>query len=354
MHRFTSFDRRAFLRTGLLLSTGIVGFLKSGIAADKKKQVMTVTGMINSSDMRNTLPHEHILVDFIGADEINPPRWDREAVVTKMLPYLEEARSAGCHTLVDCTPNYLGRDVALLKRLSDVAGLQIMTNTGYYGGSDNKYLPAHTFTETPEQLARRWTSEWENGIDGTPVRPGFMKISVNSSHLSDVSLKLIQAAALTHLKTGLTIASHTGPAIPAFEQIEILKVNKIDPAAFIWVHAQNEKDSTQYVKAAREGAWVSLDGLRNENIETYLENLQHLKREQCLHKVLISHDAGWYDPAKPDGGEVREYTVLFKKMIPRMEQEGFNESEIIQLIHNNPAEAYSIGVKKLKRRRRNR
>jgi phosphotriesterase-related protein len=344
-------DRRSFLKTGLLLGAGTVGFLK-GIAADRKKQIMTVNGMINSSEIRNTLPHEHILVDFIGAEEINPPRWDREEVIKKILPYLEEAKNAGCHTLVDCTPNYLGRDVALLKRLSDLTGLLIVTNTGYYGGSDNKYLPAHTFSETPEQLARRWIREWEEGIDGTTIRPGFMKISVNPSHLSDVSLKLIQAAALTHLKTGLTIASHTGPAIPALEQIEILKVNKIDPAAFIWVHAQNEKDGAQYIKAAREGAWVSLDGLRDNNIEAYIEKLLRLKREQYLHKVLLSHDAGWYDPAKPEGGTIREYTVLFKKMIPRMEQEGFAESEILQLIHNNPADAYSIGIKKFRRNRR--
>jgi Fe-S cluster assembly protein SufD len=159
--------------------------------------------------MRNTLPHEHILVDFIGAEEINPPRWDREEVILKVLPYLEEARSAGCHTLIDCTPNYLGRDVGLLKILSEKTGLFILTNTGYYGGSDNKFLPAHAFTESADQLARRWIAEWLNGIDGTPIRPGFMKISVNPSHLSDVSLKLVQAAALTHLKTGLTIASHT-------------------------------------------------------------------------------------------------------------------------------------------------
>ena len=346
------YGRRTFLKTGVLLGAGMVGLLKSGIAADKRKQVMTVKGPINSSHMRNTLSHEHILVDFIGAEEINPPRWDREEVITKVLPYLEEAKDAGCHTLVDCTPNYLGRDVALLKRLSDLTGLHIVTNTGYYGGSDNKYLPAHTFSETPEQLAARWINEWEKGIDGTPVRPGFMKISVNPSHLSDVSLKLIQAAALTHLKTGLTIASHTGPAIPAFEQIEILKVNKIDPAAFIWVHAQNETDGAQYVKAAHEGAWVSLDGLRDDNIEVYIEKLLQLKIQQCLHKVLISHDAGWYDPAKPDGGTIREYTVLFRKMIPRMEQEGFVESEIMQLIHNNPANAYSIGIKKLRKRKK--
>lgn len=350
MNDFNRYSRRTFLKTGLL-SAGIAGFLKSGFVADKKKKVMTVTGLIESSAMHNTLAHEHILVDFIGAEEINPPRWDREEVIQKVLPYLEEAKLAGCHTFIDCTPNYLGRDVVLLKQLSEKSGLHILTNTGYYGGSDNKFLPAHTFSETADQLAKRWINEWQNGIDGTSIKPGFMKISVNPSHLSEVSQKLIKAAALTHLKTGLTIASHTGPAIPAFEQIEILKSNKVQPAAFIWVHAQSESDWNHFVKASQAGAWVSLDGLNENNVAEYINMLLHLKKEKCLHKILLSHDAGWYDPGKPEGGEFRGYTVLFKKLIPALEQEGFVESEIIQLIQKNAENAFSIAIKKLKRRK---
>jgi phosphotriesterase-related protein len=344
-------SRRAFLKRSLLFSAGMVGILKSAPAAEKRMQVMTVTGRINSSAMRNTLPHEHILVDFIGAEEVNPPRWDRDEVINKVLPYLQEAKDAGCHTLIDCTPNYLGRDVVLLKQLSEKSGLFIMTNTGYYGGSDHKFLPAHAFTETADQLASRWVQEWQNGIDGTPIRPGFMKISVNPSTLSEVSQKLIHAAGITHLKTGLPIASHTGPAVAAFEQIEILKTRKIDPAAFIWVHAQNESDHVQYVRAVREGAWVSLDGINTSNIQDYVQKVSYMKKEKCLHRLLLSHDAGWYDPGKTDGGEFRDFTALFKKLIPAMEQEGLLESEILELIQKNPSNAFAIGVRKLKKKR---
>lgn len=343
-------DRRKFLRQSAMLSTALLATYHVDARAEKRR-VMTVKGEIDAAAMGQTLIHEHILVDFIGAEEINPPRWDRELVIAKVLPYLEEAKNAGCRTLIDCTPNYLGRDVVLLKQLAEQSGLIIITNTGYYGGSDEKFLPPHVFTETAEQLASRWISEWQNGIDGTSIRPGFMKISVNPAHLSDVSLKLIQAAALAHRKTGLTIASHTGPAQPAFEQIEVLKSNRIDPSAFIWVHAQNESNINEYVKAAQAGAWVSLDGLRDDNVEEYVHKLKALKTQNVLRRVLVSHDAGWYDPGKTDGGEFREYTVLFRKLIPALEQEGFTEHDIVQLIVENPAHAFAIGVKKQKKNR---
>jgi phosphotriesterase-related protein len=305
-----------------------------------------VNGLIEATGMGVSLIHEHILVEFVGADLYDPKKWNHDAVIKKVLPYLQELKQAGCKTLVDCTPAYLGRDVILLQKLSTASGLNIITNTGYYGGSVNKYLPAQAFSETDQQLADRWIKEFNEGIDGTSIRPGFIKISVNDAHLSEVSKKLIRAAALCHLKTGLTIASHTGPAIPAFEEIEIVKQSGVAPDAFIWVHAQNEKDWKQYVLAAKQGAWVSLDAVRDENVSNYVEMLTFLKKEKCLHRVLVSHDAGWYEPHKADGGTIRGYTTIFKKLIPAIRQAGFGEKNITELLQNNPAKAFALKIRK--------
>ena len=61
-----------------------------------------------------TLVHEHILVDFIGADSISSDRWNRDSVISKVLPYLLEAKKYGVKTLLDCTPSYLDKDPQLL------------------------------------------------------------------------------------------------------------------------------------------------------------------------------------------------------------------------------------------------
>lgn len=311
-------------------------------------EIMTVTGPVHAGAIGNTLIHEHILVDFIGAGQINPNRWQQEEVVAKVLPHLKEVKDAGCRTFIDCTPNYLGRDVVLLRRLAALSGLNIVTNTGYYGGSDHKYLPAHAFTETAQALAVRWMKEWKEGIDGTTVRPGFIKISVNPAALSEISKKLIRAAALTHLQTGLTIASHTGPAVPALEQIALLRSEGVDASAFIWVHAQNETDLTYYISAAQAGAWVSLDGLSDNNVADYTRRLSFLRDEKWLSQTLVSHDAGWYDPGKPGGGNFRGYTTLFKKLIPALAQQGFTADEIDQLVRRNPQNAFAIRVRAAK------
>jgi len=337
--------RRSFMKLiSLVFGGSFSGF--SFPFSQQGSTVMTVKGPINSRVMGKTLIHEHILVDFIGAADYNPTRWNDEDVIKKVLPYLIEVREAGCETLVDCTPNYLGRDVLLIQKLSELSGINILTNTAYYGGSDNKYLPPHTFDETPVQLADRWTKEWEEGIEGTSIKPGFLKISVNPGRLTPVSQKLVKAAAITHLRTGLVIASHTGPAMAASEEVDILKKEGVGPDAFIWVHAQNETDWNQYTNLARAGTWVSLDGLNDSNVQAYTEMLVYLKKEKCLHRVLVSHDAGWYEPGKPEGGTFRGFTVLFRKLLPALASSGFTREETEQIIRQNPREAFAIRVRK--------
>jgi phosphotriesterase-related protein len=309
--------------------------------------IMTVNGPIPSSEMGLSLIHEHVLVDFIGAEETGKHRWDENEVIAVVQPFLDEIKALGVRTLVECTPAYLGRDVQLLKRLSAKSGVQIITNTGYYGASDNKYLPPQAYSESAEQLASRWIKEAKEGIDGTGIRPGFIKTGVNGESLSALHAKLIKAAAKTHLETGLVIASHTGPAVPAFEQMAILEKEGVDAGAFIWVHAQGEPDLDMHVKAAKKGAWISLDGLDNSNLEQYLRMLRNLKEQGFLHRTLLSHDAGWYSPDEDNGGEFRDYTVLLKDFIPLLTQQGWTQKEIQQILVINPRNAFEIKVQRI-------
>ena len=308
---------------------------------------MTVSGSIPSSEMDVSLIHEHVLVDFIGAEETGNHRWQHEKVIPVVLPYLKEIRELGVQTMIECTPAFIGRDPVLLKRLSDSSGIQLITNTGYYGASDNKFLPSHAFNETADQLAARWQKDWEKGIDGTGIKPGFIKIGVNSGELSELHQKLVIAAARMHRKSGLTIASHTGPALPAFQQIALLKEEGVAPEAFVWVHAQSEKDPGKHLEAAQKGAWISLDGLNKDNVTEYLKMINNLRKHGFLHKVLLSQDAGWYSPGEKEGGDFRGYSTIFTQFLPLLREEGYEDKEIRQLLVQNPRNAFEIKIRRI-------
>jgi len=336
------FTRRRFLATLPVLASLHVR------ANTRKYSINTINGPLETDSLGTTLIHEHFLVDFIGADKTSFDRWNRDAVVKKVLPFLLEAKRAGVKSFFDCTPNFLGRDVLLLKQLASKSGLNIITNTGYYGAVGNKYLPEWAFTESAEQLAERWIKEFEQGIDKTSIKPGFIKISVDASEggLSEIHKKLVQSAAITHLKTGLTICSHTGPSAPAVEEIQLLQKAGVHASAFVWVHAQAEKNKEMYSRIAQLGSWISLDGIGWGDFDNYADSIHQLKSNRLLHKVLISHDAGWYKPDEPTG-EFKGYTNIFTELIPRLKKKGFTSLDLDQLLIKNPAEAMGMRVRRV-------
>ncbi|NNF19091.1 MAG: phosphotriesterase [Flavobacteriaceae bacterium] len=326
----------------LLLVVVLCGCSKS----KEKPYLQTVNGKQYATTNQIWLTHEHVLVDFIGADSIMPSLWNHDSIMEVVLPYLDSLKSFKVAFLVDATPNYLGRDAVLLKKIADKMGIMILTNTGLYGARTNRYIPKWVKAMTPQELAEHWTAEFENGINNTPIKPGFIKIGIDSADpLDTLHQKLVEAAGLTHLKTGLVIASHTGKAIGLWPQLKILNELKVPPESFIWVHAQEEPNPQNYLKAAKEGCWISLDGLGWE-LEKHLEKLVYAKQNNILDHILISHDAGWYDPQK-EQQNIQSYTAIFRKLLPALKAKGFSEADIDQLLSINPSRAYSISSGKI-------
>ncbi|MBI4165830.1 MAG: phosphotriesterase [Acidobacteria bacterium] len=332
-------QRRVFLQRSAL-GIGVAAALDS--YPRKDAQAMTVLGPVPARDLGRVLMHEHVLGDFIGADQVSPERYDGEEVFKKALPHLEKLKAAGCDTLVECTPVYLGRDAALLCRLAKASGLKIVTNTGYYGAANDKYVPRFAYSESADEIALRWVREFEDGIPPDNIRPGLMKIGVDSGRLSEIDAKLVRAAARCHKRTGLAIASHTGDGVAAMAELDILKEEAVDASAFIWVHAQSEKDRTIHERAAKLGAWVEFDGVSPATTSQHVDLVLHMKHIGLLHRVLISQDAGWYHVGEPGGGEYRGHEFLFTDFLPALRKAGLGEKDVHTLLEKNPAGALAL------------
>jgi len=302
--------------------------------------IMTVAGPVESFPSGYVLPHEHVLVSFIGAELISSQQYDVEDAVEKIIPHLERVKTLGVTLMAECTPAYLGRNPVLLRRLSEAAGIHLVTNTGYYGGRNGAFLPAHAYRESAETLAERWIGEWQNGIEGTGVKPGFIKIAINEARpLSGMDRKLVRAAALTHRETGLTIASHTKSG-PVLEELEVLRSEGVDASAFIWVHAHDEADRTRHLAVAQLGAWVEFDAVA-DSPALHIELIEHMKSHGLLNRVLLSHDAGWFEPGNP-ARTFKGYEPLFERLIPALQASSFTESELELLLVTNPLNALTV------------
>ena len=71
-----------------------------------------------------------------------------------------------------------------------------------------------------------------------------------------------------------------------------------------------------------------------------------MKEQKLLHRVLISQDAGWYHIGEKNSGSFRSFTTLFNEFILKLQNEGFTKIEIDQLTRLNPADAFSVTIRK--------
>lgn len=306
-------------------------------------QIMTVTGPIPPETLGTALPHEHVLSQF-GEPPARRPKYDVRDVFDTVVPILKDVKSAGCDAIMDCTAAYFGRDPLIMHRLAELTDLHLITNTGYYGAVDDRYVPDHAYDENASQLAERWLAEWTDGVDGTGVRPGFIKTAVDPGPLSAIDRKLVRAAAKTHRESGLPIAVHTSDNVPAArEQLSILDDEGIAPSAWIWVHAQNVDDVDALAEVAKRGAWIEFDGLApGDEIDRHLHLVQTMQERDLLDRVLLSHDGSSYPPA---GTEPRPFDTLFRTFLPALQSAGFDEQTIRTLTIDNPRRAFTVRVR---------
>ena len=310
---------------------------------------ITVTGKAVADTLNTILSHEHVVTNFIGADSIRPAPLKKEKALMILKPYFNRAKQNGIATLFECTPAFIGRDALLLKTISENFGIRIITNTGYYAAVNRKYIPSFVYSESEDQISKRWIAEFFNGIEATGVRPGFIKLGVGDGILDSVEVKLLKAAIITSKRTGMTIAIHTGDYEAAFSEYQVAISNKLPPEKLVWVHAQNATNE-QRQHMAEMGMWISLDGISEKNIEEYTGTILFLKKASLLHRLLISHDDGWSVPANGSyntlelfkNGNNVPYTAIPDKLIPALKLHGFTDREIEIVTKVNPVQCFAI------------
>ncbi len=337
-------QRRAFIKTTTAALAGTAFFAGPASGKPASGSIMTVNGPIDPKDAGIFLPHEHIMSTF-GGEITDDPQYDPIALEGVVRPYLQYLKGIGVGTVADCTTRYFGRDVMVLREMSEKSGINLIANTGYYGAAGDRYIPEHAYAESPGQLAERWIKEFQGGIRGTGIRPGFIKIGVDPGPLFAIDAKLVRAAAITHVETGLVMAIHTGDSIESVkQQLEIAREEGAHPESWIWVHAQNVKNNDELVYAAEKGAWLEFDGVSEKNAESHLALVKAMKSRGLLNRVLLSHDGNLYNPV---GGPPKGFDALSTVFIPLLERNEFTAEEVETLVKRNPQKAFTVKVRRI-------
>ncbi len=308
------------------------------------KKIQTILGPVEIESLGLILPHEHLFTDLRGPSVVTYAQAEPDAVVEVVKPHLDEASTAGVTTLVECSTVGVGRNLTILRKLAEVTSVHIIAPTGVY---QDAYIPDPLRGTGLEQLADLWTRELADGIENTAVRAGFIKLAVSDEGITELEVRNLQAAAIASQRTGAVVAVHTIGGNNARKEMDILGEAGLSLDRWIWVHAQTEPDISVLLDAAQRGAYVELDtvGAPFQDQDELLKAALALIEVGYIDHLLLSHDAGWFDPASPNGlpkDGYRGYTALTNEFIPALLQRGVSEEQVRIITVHNPARAFAF------------
>jgi len=299
--------------------------------------IETVTGPIDVEELGMILPHEHVFTDLRPHDAPGFGSADVDEVLTVMAPRIAEAKEAGVSAIVECTPLGVGRNVEILRRISEATGFPLVASAGVYR---QEYMPDGILDMSEGELMHWLRKEVAEGIEGTDVKGGIIKLAVTDSGITAAEERVLRAAGRVAGEAGVTVASHTGSGELALEEIDVLVSEGLPAERFIWVHAQEEADVGLHRELGSRGCYIEYDGIREgSDLKAYLRRIEEMRSAGLLKRVLLSQDAGWYRPGEPEGGEQVPFDFLPKVFIPYLADNGFSRDEIRLLTEHNPKTA---------------
>ena len=281
--------------------------------------INTVLGQVNESEINSVLCHEHICCysEYLKLLSGNKTVDEKEVVKAAVGQLKELKEKYGMNLFVDCTPVNIGRNIGLLKTVSEKSGVHIVCSTGFYYGEEPILL--RTCEETLTEYYLNDIKECNSGI---------IKAAVEHENLTPLNEKLLWVCAKTHLKTGLPIVLHTNAknqnGLKALEKLLSLGVK---PCEVTVGHLSDTEDADYIKQIASYGCYVGLDRLHPDTTEEYintkLKTINGLIDAGFLEKILLSHDALIYSEfdALPKISYASTYNYVFDSILSRLDKD---------------------------------
>lgn len=342
-------DRRSFLKlTGAgsvaVLLPGSFAWAGQGRGMLPEKAIPTVTGEILPRQMGITSLHEHIPLNF------EPEQ--RAKSMAFAISELKKAKEKGLQTIVEVSPT---RDAAGLREVSLATGVNVVCCTGYY------VLTKEQQSLTVEECENHMITEIEEGISGTSIRPGVIKVAAKGLPITPAEKNVLIAAARVQKRYGLPICTHAVSGCA--EQQQILEEAGADltriyfshvEATFGWSGRKVEQQIDYLENVVKKGSTLSFNNFGNW-YHTKPEDLALIIRELTKRgyddRMVATMDLTWtfenndlkilWSDTNEDGKN-RTYSYLLQKAVPWMRENRISRKSVNKFIHDNPQRLFTI------------
>jgi phosphotriesterase-related protein len=322
--------------------------------------VNTIRGEIDSGGLGRTLSHEHLTTGTAGMERI-PGFMDtaerRQEMVDRCVEALARVRRSGIDTIIDLTPFDLGRQVWLFEAVAErhrEHDVNVVCATGVY-----RWVPPIYFNWDPDEVAEHFVREIEDGIEGSDIRAGIIKLAWDlEARLTEgrnppraQMEKMARGAARAAKAAGVPISCHTLATdrlgVPL---LDIFEDEGLDLRAVTIGHSNDTDDMAYLTGLAARGATVGLDRFFTTE-ETYVAQRSaialNLVRAGYAEQVCLGHDAQpagfwgkWNPERRPD-----LWTLVPEHEVPWMQANGASDDEIDAVLRRSIRATFDAAAK---------
>ena len=252
-----------------------------------------------------------------------------------MVAEFKQLKSLGVERIVDVTNIGMGRNIAYVEQIQQQSGVEILSATGCY---KEPFLPDWFYVESTEQIARRFITEIEQGIEHTARKARIIgEVGSGFDGINQHEQKLLQAAALASLATGKYITTHTSLGRFGEQQLDLFDSMGVSSERVIVGHTDLAGDRDYLFRLLDRGAFVEFDTigkLSYQPDELRADLFSQAVKQGYQQQLLLSVDITRKSHLKANGGI--GYAYLFEHFIPMLFERGVNEQDIEVILQQNP------------------
>jgi phosphotriesterase-related protein len=232
---------------------------------------MTARGPVDPSALGRVLMHEHLHSDiyrwasqeFVTAEAPATPE-RRAYLLREAVPHLKACHAYGCHAYCDVTMPPWRAWPDLYREVADAADFHIVVATGFYREMEiGKYwvkkpedrIWPFVVSSSEEALAEFCTREILEGLHGTPLRAGVIKLGSSAAAMTELEQKTFRAGARAQKATGVHITTHCTALGGETSQLRLLDREGVDLRRVVIGHTASHLSDPQHRKVCLE--WMA-------------------------------------------------------------------------------------------------
>jgi phosphotriesterase-related protein len=328
-----------------------------------KGKVLTVRGPVDPLDLGRVLMHEHLHCDIYD--------WEKMELITEekpitaqrcgllfreAVPLLEKCADYGCHAFVDATPSPWRAWPTFYVEASKAANIHIILCTGFYREvevgtywvkTQEDAIWSFVKKASVEELADFCIKEILEGVHGTKVHAGAIKLASSQPKMTEAEEKIFVAGAQAQKQTGVHITTHCTKVGAETSQLQLLldegvDLNRVIVGHTSW-HLMNDESRKVCIEWMERGANflpTNLAITEDHDWRPLIEAIHGIFDIGLGDKILFGLDHGYVSESRPFSVvsfmPPPPFVYIFTHVLPAFRKLGLTEEEEETIMIRNP------------------